>query len=284
MSHHSLAGWFLGYALLLGLATPRLSPAQDIPLERCDSLPIVTAEVDGQTMHFLVDTAASSLLNASSFAPGRLLGVHITSWTGTHETSASEVTIREVVIGRTKLLALKLPAIELSAVGKACGRRIDGIFGADLLAKIGATIDLKRKVMHLTTVDDEREMRLTKEVQEEMVRCLTAFNDSDELSFSECLDTKITLHTEDRTLAGRDLVLQYFCKNYLHQIPAAKLEIQENSFHHIGEAIYFEYKFTTLSALGLFRGEGMALCHKSNGRWRIAGMYQALESLEPAEE
>ena len=284
MSHHSLAGWFLGCTLLFGLATPRLSPAQDIPLERCDSLPLVTAEVDGQTMHFLVDTAASSLLNVNSFAPGRLLDVHIASWTGTRETSATEVTIREVVIGRTKLVALKLPAIELSAVGKACGRRIDGILGAELLAKIGATIDLKRKVMHLATVDDEREMRLAKEVQEEIVRCFAAFNDSDELSLSECLDPKITLHIQDKTLAGRGLVLQYFCENYLHQIPAARLEIRENSFHSVGEAVWFEYKFTALSALGLFRGEGMALCRKTNGRWRIAGMHQAFESLERAEE
>jgi len=284
MSHHSLAGWFLGYVLLVGPATLRPSRAQDIPLERCDSLPLIPAEVDGQTMHFLIDTAASSLLNANSFAPGRLLDVHIASWTGTRETSASEVTIREVVIGRTKLVALKLPAIELSEIGKACGRRIDGILGADLLAKIGATIDLKRKVMHLTTVDDEREMRLAKEVQEEIARCLTAFNDSNEFSFSECLDPKITLHTRDRMLAGRDLVLQYFCENYLHQMPAPKLSVQENSFHRVGEAIWFEYKFTALSALGVFRGEGMALCRKINGRWRIAGMHQAFESLEPAEE
>jgi len=284
VSHHSLAGWFLGYALLLGLATPRLSPAQDIPLERCDSLPLVTAEVDGQTMHFLVDTAASSLLNANSFAPGRLLDVHIASWTGIRETSASEVAVHEVVIGRTKLVALKLPAIELSAVGKACGRRIDGILGADLLAKMGATIDLKRKVMHLVTVDDEREMRLVKEVQEQIARCAAAFNDSDERSLNDCLDPKITLYTQDKMLTGRDLILQYFTENYFHHIPAAKLETQENSFHRVGEAIWFEYKFTGLLPPGVFRAEGMALCRKTNGRWRIASMHQAIESLEAAEE
>jgi hypothetical protein len=284
MSHHSVGGWLLGYILLLGLATPRLSRAQDVPLERCDSLPLVTAEINGQTMQLLLDTAASSLLNANSFTPGRLLDVHIASWTGTRETSASEVTIREFIIGRTKLVALKLPAIELSEVGKACGRRIDGILGADLLAKIGATIDLKRKVMHLTTVDEEREMRLAKEVQEEIAHCLTAFNDSNEFSFSECLDPKITLHIRDRTLAGRDLVLQYFCENYLHQMPAAKLSVEENSFHRVGEAIWFGYKFTAFSALGVFHGEGMALCRKTNGRWRIAGMHQAFESLEAEEE
>lgn len=283
MLHRFLACWFFGCALLLGLVAPRLSPAQDIPLERCDSLPLVTAEVDGQSMHFLVDTAASSLLNANSFAPGRFLDVHIASWTGTRETSASEVTIREVVIGRTKLVALKLPAIELSAVGKACGRRIDGILGADLLAKMGATIDLKRKVMHLTTVDDEREMRLVKEVQEEIARCVTAFNDSDERSFNECLDPKITLSTQDRTLTGRDLVLQYFSENYFHQIPAAKLEIQDNS-HHVGEGVWYEYKFNVPSLLGVSRVEGMALCRKTNGRWRIAGMNHAVEPPEPPAE
>jgi hypothetical protein len=48
--------------------------------------------------------------------------------------------------GPRTLRGLKLPAIDLSAIGKACGGQIDGILGVDLLDQMGMTIDLKRRV------------------------------------------------------------------------------------------------------------------------------------------
>ncbi len=49
-------------------------------------------------------------------------------------------------LGTHKLHDLKLPAIDLSPIGKACGGQIDGILGVDLLDQMGMTIDLKRRV------------------------------------------------------------------------------------------------------------------------------------------
>jgi hypothetical protein len=284
MPHRGCAGWLAGFAVLLGLSTSGHARAQEIPLEPCDSLPLVKVEVDGRAMHFLVDTAATSLLNLKSFAEGRARDVRITSWTGTLATSAREVSINEMVVGRTKLIILKLPAVDLSAVGKACGRKIDGVLGVDLLAKLGATIDLSRQTMRLATADDQHGMQLAREMHQEMVRCVTAFNDSDERSFGDCLEPGITLFTEDKTLAGREAVVQYFRETYFHQEPAATLAIRESAFHPIGEAVWYEYEFTIKSVHGSLSGRGMALCRKSKGRWCLASMHHTVEHFERGTE
>src|SRR5712691_2754404 len=76
---------------------------QEIPLEHCDALPVVEVVVGGQPMWFLVDTAATSVLNLKSFAEGKARDIHVTSWAGTLATSAREVALKEVLIGSTKL-------------------------------------------------------------------------------------------------------------------------------------------------------------------------------------
>jgi len=42
----------------------------EIPIERCDLLPIVKVRIDGTDMRFLLDTAATSMLNIKSFSSG----------------------------------------------------------------------------------------------------------------------------------------------------------------------------------------------------------------------
>lgn len=97
-------------------------------------------------MRFLLDTAATSVLNLKSFSSGRSKEIQVTSWSGTAATSAREVFLPEVMLGDHRLRDLRLPAIDLSPIGMACGGKIDGILGVDLLDKMGVTIDLKRRV------------------------------------------------------------------------------------------------------------------------------------------
>ena len=259
-----------------------MAGAQEIPLEKCDALPIVDVLVAGEHTTLLVDTAATSMLNLKSFSAGRDKDIRVTSWSGTLATSAKEITLGEVVIGSTKLVGLQLPAIDLSSIGEACGRKIDGILGADLIAKLGATIDLKKQSMHVTTADEERAVRLAAEMHREMHGCLDAFNHSDEAEFGECLDPKIVLFTMNTELYGRKQVVGYFRDKYFHHTPPAKLELHESAFHAVGDAVWYEYEFTIYSALGLLRGRGVAMCQKSDGRWRMASMHHSVEKLEPA--
>jgi len=255
--------------------------AQEIPLKHCDTLPVIEVSVADQTKIFLLDTAATSFLNLESFTEGTMKDIAVTSWTGTLATSAKEVTLKEVVIGKTTLLELRLPAVDLSAVGRACGRKIDGILGVDLLARLGVTIDLKHQIVHVAMAGEDRGEALAAEMHQEMHRCLVAFNESDEKTFGECLDPKIVLFSGEDELYGRAQAVGFFRERYFHQKPAARLEIQESAFHPIGDAVWYEYEFTIHSLRGILRGRGMAMCKKSDGRWRMATMHHSVLEMEP---
>jgi ketosteroid isomerase-like protein len=279
---HSLRITILIVAIFCAGIVPGLARAQELPLERCDVLPMIEVQVAGLHKWFLVDTAATSILNLGSFAEGQARDIHVTSWSGTLATSAKEVTLPDLTVGRTKLLEVKLPAIDLSAIGKACGRKIDGILGVDLLGKLGASINLKEQTIHVATADEAHGAEMVTAMQHEMHRCVDAFNDSDEQKFGDCLDPKIVLFSTDTELYGRQQVVGYFRERYFHQQPAAKLEIIERAFHPIGEAVWYEYEFTIDSARGKLHGRGMAMCKKSDGQWRMASMHHSIAELESA--
>ncbi len=60
----------------------------------------------------------------------------VTTWTGTTATSAREVSLPEFTLGKHTQRDLKLPAIDQSPIGAACGGPVDGILGVDLLDKM----------------------------------------------------------------------------------------------------------------------------------------------------
>ena len=270
------------FALFSTIAFPCLGCAQEIPLERCDSLPVIKVAAAGQPAWFLVDTAATSMLNLESFPQGTSRDIQVTSWSGTLATSAKEITLSELVVGQTKLVQFTLPAIDLSAIGKACGRKIDGILGVDLLGKMGARIDLERQILRIRTAEEDRAAALATEMQRDTQRCLAAFNESDEKTFGDCLDPQITLFTTEEELDGRKKVLGYFRDRYFYQTPKAQLALRESSFHTIGEAVWYEYDFTIDSAHGRLHGKGMAMCRKSEGHWRMASMHHAVMEYDAA--
>src|SRR5260370_13911585 len=143
-------------------------------------------------MLFLKDTAASSVHNLESFVLGESREVEIASCSGTVNTRAREVSLPETRIGSYKLVGLKMLAVDLSALGKNCGRRIDGILGADLLEKMGATIDFKRQIAHFTTLDERRADSPIIGMNRDPQRCIPAFNAAHEKTLSERRESHIT--------------------------------------------------------------------------------------------
>lgn len=266
---------------LLALAIPGSAQGQEIPLEHCDTLPLIEVQVGEHPRWFLVDTAATSMLNLESFAEGASQDIRVTSWSGTLATSAKEVTIEGLAVGRTKVVKLALPAIDLSAIGRACGRKLDGILGADLLEKLGATVDLRRQILHVTTADEVRAAQLASEMQHDTARCTKAFNESDEKAFGDCLDPKIVMFTTKEELYGREKVANYFRERYFHQASPARLEISESAFHAVGEAVWYEYQFTINMDRGRLSGRGVAMCKKTDGHWRMASMHHSEVQFEP---
>jgi len=273
-------GWLVFFSVLLGSTLA----AQEIPLEYCDRLPAIRVEVVGQKpMLFLVDTAASSLLNLHSFFLGDSREVEISSYTGTATTGAREVILPEMRIGSYRLVGQKMLAIDLSALGKNCGQRIDGILGADLLEKMGATIDFKRQVAHFMTTGERHDEKLIAEANQDMERCLAALNASDEKGVAQCLDPQLTLFTMSTRLYRREEALAYFQEHYFHRKSEAQLEFRSSNFHVVGEAVWFEYDFSLTTPGNVVHARGMAMCHKSEGHWRIANVGAAVQPETPVE-
>src|SRR5712692_7396646 len=137
----------VGLALFPAPLFAQSTPApNEVPIERCDRLPVVKVRIGSTEMRFLVDTGATTFLNLKSFTGGRVKDIGVTSWSGTAATSAREVSISEFTLGTHHLRDLKLPAIDLSPIGKACGGQIDGILGIDLLDRMRVTINLQQSV------------------------------------------------------------------------------------------------------------------------------------------
>ena len=263
---------FAVVALILGSALG--SRAEEIPLDSCDGLPVVAATLGGMKFLLLVDTAATSMLNSKSFPHGEARSLSVTSWNETIKTDAQEVLIGDLAIGQHHFRNLKLPAIDLSAIGRACGRRLDGVLGIDLLAKLGATVDLKQNASRLRFETESTESRVS-ELQEQLVACQKAFNRADEKAFSECLDPNIVLFAMGGDFYGRDAAMDYYRERYF-QHPPVKLSIVPRAHHPLGDAIWVEYDLRIVVADQVVVARGTALCQKSNGRWKILHMNHSI--------
>jgi ketosteroid isomerase-like protein len=254
-------------ALLLFLPWSLL-PAEEIPLEHCDNLLVVQVSVSGTGFLFLVDTAAVSMLNVKSFGHGEPFKAAVQSWNGTIETRAQEIVIRDLAIGHHHFNNLRLTAVDLSAIGHACGRRVDGILGIDLLAQMGATLDVKKQSAHLTTETETFQARVA-ELMRQLAGCEQAFNRGDEPAFADCLDPQIVLFAFGGDYYGREAAMDYYRERYFRQRPPARLSFTPLAHHAIGEAIWVEGDLRLTMGDRVITARATALCQKENGKWRI---------------
>jgi ketosteroid isomerase-like protein len=275
------------FLLLFLLASACSLGAEEVHLDSCDGLPVIDVAVSGvqsgvqAKMRFLVDTAATSMLNSKSFAHGDSRTLSVTSWSGTVETRSREVSLPELVIGDHRLHDLRLPAVDLSAIGKACGKRIDGILGVDLLSRLGATVDLKHHIAQfvpdprttdLKTNDPKTTEAVVAELHQQLTLCEQAFNRADEAAVADCLDPQIVTFTVAGDFYGRDSTLMYYRKTYFEQDPPAQLSMVPRAHHLIGDAVWVEYDLRIVLPGKVVVARGTALCRKSGGKWRIVHM------------
>jgi Domain of unknown function (DUF4440)/Aspartyl protease len=272
-------GFVFFLAVSFGSLAPAL-PAQDpsfkdeIPIESCDRLPVVKVTIGERTYQFLVDTAASSLLNLKSFAGGSSKEVHIASWAGTAATSAREVSLPDVVIGKYRFHGLKLPAIDLNPIGQACGGPIDGILGMDLLDKMGATLDLKRKVASLGGSRADPKAAYD-EMEKSMLPCDVAFRKGDSEEFEKCLDPEVVIYTPQGEFTGRGQVIDYFKDRFFRYAPHVDYHTTLHEVQLFGNALWYSYDYVLDSPIEHRAGHGMAMCRKSDGRWRILNLHNS---------
>lgn len=274
-----LCGLSVAFAPAPAFAQSQDSPAGDeIPLERCDRLPVVKVRIDGADYRFLVDTGATTFLNLKSFSNGKSKRIHISSWSGTGSTSAREVTLPELALGSHRLQKLSLPAVDLSPIGQACGGQIDGILGVDLLEKLGATIDLQRRVARLGNVatpppDSDEEARKHHAQMEQ--HCLAAFNSADVKALEECLDPDVVLFTPWGESRGRKAMVEYVRERYFSLRPLPRMEMKVKSVRIIGAAAYYDYDYAITLPVGRIEGRGTGLCRRHGERWLLMNMHNS---------
>jgi hypothetical protein len=284
MLSRSLATAALGLGSLLipaGLHAQASPAADEIPIERCDRLPVVRARVGATEVRFLLDTGATTMLNIKSFAKGRIKNIQVTSWSGTAATSAREVTIPELALGLHRLQNLKLPAIDLSPIGKACGGPIDGILGVDLLDKMAVTIDLKRQMASLDAgATDAR--AVYQDMEQAMGHCTTAFEQAKADEFESCLDPEIVLYTPHGEFRGRSEVMAYMRSRFFKFAPDLHYTMCQRDVRTFGDALWYSYDYTLDTPAEHMAGHGMAMCRKSEGHWRMLNMHDSvLEASKP---
>ena len=247
----------------------------EIPIEKCDVLPVVRVKIDGSEMRFLLDTGATTILNLSSFTSGRSKQIQVTSWSGTAATSAKEIRLPELVLGDHRLKELKLPAIDLSPIGKACGAKIDGILGVDLLDRMGVTIDLKRQVASMAgEVTDARAMYGQMEGQ--MHRCSEAFEQGDAKTLEECFDPEIVLYTPDGEYHGRKEAVEYLRKRYMKYAPNLCYIMHLKDVKTFGDALWYSYEYEIIAPNEHVVGHGMSMCRKRQGQWYVLNLHNSL--------
>lgn len=272
-----------GVAILLAVLTFSLPPAvcaqepvsaNEIPIERCDRLPVVKVRIDGTDMRFLLDTGATTMLNLKSFASGRSKKIEVTSWSGTAATSAREVSLPEFILGTHRLHDLKLPAIDLSPIGKACGGQIDGLLGVDLLEKMGVTIDLKRQVASPSAELPDAKS-LYNQMEGGMHHCTQAFESGNVSELQECFDPEIVFYTPHGEFQGRAQVMKYLQGRFLKFAPDLQYKMNLHDVKMFGDALWYSYDYTIDSPQEHIAGHGMSMCRKANGLWRILNLHNS---------
>jgi hypothetical protein len=252
--------------------------AEEIPLEQCDRLPVVKVMVGKSELRFLLDTGATTMLNLKSFAGGHVKEIQVTSWSGTAATSAREVFVPEMAIGKHRLHDLKLPAIDLSPIGNACGGPIDGILGVDLLDSMGVTIDLKRRVASLAGEPPDAKA-VYGEMERSMGGCMTAFEQGKALEFENCLDPEIVMYTMHGEFRGRKQVMEYLQGRYFKFAPNLTYAMSMHEVQMYGDALWYSYDYAIDTPIQHQTGHGMSMCRKSGGRWRILNLHNSLIEL-----
>jgi hypothetical protein len=173
------------------------------------------------------------------------------------------------------LKELRLPAIDLSPIGKACGAKIDGILGADLLDRMGMTIDLKRRVAAFETDAGDAKMRYM-QMESGMHQCSDAFETGNVAVLEQCFDPEIVMYSPDGEYRGRKQVMEYLQSRWMKNAPNLVYKMQVKDMKSFGDALWYSYDYTIDTPKEHIAGHGMSMCRRVNGKWNILNLHNSM--------
>lgn len=255
----------------------------EVPLEHCDKLPVVKVRVGGAEVMFLVDTAATSMLNIKSVTAGRPKKVQITSWAGTSVTTGREVFVHDLQFGNHTIYNFKMEAVDLTPIASACGGPIDGILGVDLLEKLGVTIDLHRSVARMEPPRGPGEPQVISEMETAMEGCWDAFNKAQTERLEQCFDEDMVMSMPSVEFRGRERAGEFLRTRYFQGGPHARLEMKLSDQRAVGNVVWTLYDFSIEAPELHESGSGMMICRKLGERWYIMSMHDVAATVVAAQ-
>jgi len=269
-----------GIVFLLLVSAGMAVQEREVPLESCRQLPIVKASVGKHQFQFLLDTGAdSTLLNLKSFSSADATEITMESWNGAVAAKGRKIMLSNFTVGEHELENLSLLAVDLTPLERSCQKRVDGVLGADLIARLGLTIDLKNHVGILNDEPRSSETRLS-ELTRQQAACEEAFNHSDEKTFAKCLDPDIVLLTSKGDFRGRNSVMKYFKENYFGQDPPVQVSLTPRTRRAIGPVIWMEYDMSVTVRGQVMKARGTALYQKAGDRWLMSNLNYSVAEAE----
>jgi hypothetical protein len=248
-----------------------------IQLIRCDRLLLVPVESLGKKFNFLLDTGATTMLDITSFRElaKRALpdSVNISSWQGS-STEGRRVIVPLIKVQSYEFRDLKLPALDLSRLGEACGRRIDGLLGIDLLEKMKASLELDGDTAYLRPRPAPSQTDV-EEARRRFMQCHEAFNAGDVATMEDCFDENVTYFTPWAVIHGRKNVMDFLKREYMNKGAKMSSHFDPAEFHLSGDTYWINYDYEVHMSGRSYRARGTCFAHKVNGRWLTTNVHHS---------
>ncbi|MGH9650871.1 MAG: nuclear transport factor 2 family protein, partial [Terriglobales bacterium] len=195
--------------------------------------------------------------------------------------SARMVFLVRLSLGNRVLLRLTLPSVDLGFVDEACGKRIDGILGVDLLEKLEASIDLRRRVAVLGSESVSPEEQSARDgLKIAMNACLEAFNQRHEQELLACFDPQVALFLHSGEYRGREASLALIRRRYWGE-QETLLEMHTRDVRLVGDSAWSRYDFQHLVDGKPHSGTGMMMLRRTAGKWQILSMHDVPDAVKP---
>jgi len=270
-------------ALLVVLSSMGVAQSHDdaieVKLEPCDRLFVVPVVIDGKAHTFLLDTGATSILDLKTFkARGSDKAVDLTAWGGRKNVGGRMIPVDSLKFAGRELRGLLLSAIDLSAMDSACGRKIEGVLGADVLERLGALIDMNARVAKTAV----RPVELFESEKREFLDCAESFNRGDPAHMIKHMDTDVVWFTPFDEVRGRDKVLQFLHDDFWSkgaQLTLTRLEPRD--LHVAGDSYWLSYEYRVdFPDSRSYRARGTVFSHRKDGEWMISTVHNSLLPVE----